>query len=192
MNSTLVQRRCLIALMCMCIGAEEVLGQARLLFNNRIPPNIDAPVFHTDCTTPLEGPQFLVAPYAGPEGALESELVQVSPPVSFRTGSFAGYWISLALDIPFANPGQRAVVQARVWEAGAGTFEAAQAGAGAYGMSQPLTIHFLGTPLSLLDTMEGLQSFCLVPEPSPFWFWGASMLLFAGWWRRKRRRECKR
>jgi hypothetical protein len=40
------------------LGAESNLAQGSITFQNFAPP-IDAPVFHTDCQTRLEGDEFV-------------------------------------------------------------------------------------------------------------------------------------
>jgi hypothetical protein len=163
------------------------LAQGSFIFSNRVLPMIDAPIFHTDCVTPLAGDEFVAALYAGPQGSVASELVQVLPPTPFRTGQFAGYWVAQGAQFTL---GETIAAQARVWEAKAGSFEAAQAGAGLYGSSKVLEILIRSTATGLSDDLEGLESFCLVPEPSPVWLWaGGGIVLGLLAMRRRRQGE---
>jgi hypothetical protein len=192
---------CFIAMLVFVIPAPRVCGQGTLLlqttqqderwratlsFSNRLLPEIDAPVFHSDCVTPLAGNEFMAVLYAGPEGSLEAELVQVLPPTPFRTGQFAGYWVPQWTQEFFL--GDKIAAQARVWEAKAGSFEAAQAGAGLYGSSKVVGVHLTGTPTGLPDALHGLESFCLVPEPAPVWLWAGGGIVL-GFLALRRRRQ---
>jgi hypothetical protein len=152
-------------------------------FNNRVPGSgVDAPIFHTDCLTPLAGLDFQAGLWAGPAGALVFDLVQVGEPAFFRTGSGAGYLASGPLiEIPFLDFEETGTFQVRAWETAAGTFEAAQAGAGPYGQSGLFRVVLYGDPQGPWgNAMVGLESFCLVPEPSALWLW-ASGGMALGW-----------
>ncbi|HEV8540969.1 MAG TPA: hypothetical protein VGR78_01140, partial [Verrucomicrobiae bacterium] len=77
-------------------------------------------------------------------------------------------------------PLQPAVLQARVWAAAAGSYEAAAGSGQLYGASKPITV-ILGSsqfpgPAPLMD---GLESFRLVPEPTirSLAFLGAALLV---------------
>lgn len=124
-----------------------------------------APVFDVDCTTLLSGPAWVAQLYAGPPGASAAALLPVGTPTSFLSGSLAGYWRASAWEVPFAV-NREFTVQARVFPAAAGSFEAARSAGMPYGMSNILLLEDPGLTLPPPD-MYGLQSFCLVPEPTP-------------------------
>jgi hypothetical protein len=150
----------------------------------------DAPVFMPDCVTKVFGTGFQAQLYAGPAGSAQSSLVPILPSTPFRStpAAAAGLWVPITLTIPFVPAGQPAVLQARVWETAAGSYEAAVASGRLYGASLPIVL-ILGSPMSQAPPPDttGLQSFCLVPEPSTFviGLLGAGVLL--GWCRSARR-----
>lgn len=141
-----------------------------VVFVNRIPNRIDAPVFAEDGATRLAGEKFLAQLYAGPEGGT---LAPVGPAVPFRTGAAAGYWfptLDAVRAIPSVPPGQTAFVQVRAWETGSGsTFEQTLASGGPVGASGILRIKTGGdgAPPSVPANLEGLGSFKLTRNPGP-------------------------
>jgi hypothetical protein len=152
-------------------GVTWVHSQGTIWFSNRFLPQVDAPIFHTGCQTPLAGMAYQAGLYAGVEGAIEPELVVVGPPSFFRIDQGAGYFIAQDMVVPFLTPGETGTFQVRVWESAAGSFEAAQAGGGLYGKSGIVTVRLTGSLVGIPDDLTGLQSFCLVPEPAPVWLW---------------------
>jgi hypothetical protein len=186
MNYLFLTRAFALLFIASCASGRSLVAQSHFWFSNRVLPEINAPVFHTDCQTPLAGAQYLAALYVGPEGAVESELAQAGPPTIFRTGPLAGYWVPQEPVIPLSG-GETGTFQVRVWEAQAGSFEAARAGGGLYGTSEVLTIYLTGSLTAPPNSLIGLESFCLVPEPSPACLLAAGGLLFMGWsaWRRR-------
>ena len=98
--------------------------------------------------------------------------MQAAGPVfPFRTGQAAGYIepvgpLGTVVAVPF-DMGGPVYAQLRAWEAAAGpTYEQAAVAGGKYGFSNFVFVEpgvAPGPPAQLL----GLQSFCLVPEPSP-------------------------
>jgi hypothetical protein len=166
---------------------QGALAQGALQFTNYAPgwgPPVDAPVFGIDGVTPLAGAAYLAQLYAGPAGSAESSLSPIDEPVPFRTGLRAGYWESRLVEVPSVFPGQTATLQVRVWEAVAGSFDAAQAGAGHYGSSRLLQIELGSQAIGVLPPLEGLESFSLVPEPGSISLGVMGMALF--WLTRQR------
>jgi len=152
------------------------LAQGQFNFGNRVTvAGIDARMFYWDCITPLSGAAFLAQAYAGMEW---DSLTPVGSPVPFRTGAAAGYISSHIVTTPY--PGGTPVwVDMRVWEAAGGaTYEAAVASGRFYGRSNPIQLLVAEAPLVPPD-MVGLQSFCVIPEPSPLalGLLGAAVLL---------------
>ncbi|MHB8522587.1 MAG: hypothetical protein ACYDH9_17760 [Limisphaerales bacterium] len=130
--------------------------------------NLDAPVYDIDGVTKLAGPAFAAQLYAAPPGG---SLAAVGFPVSFKTGSGAGYFLGGAVIVPTVPAGVAAVLQVRAWRVSDGSsFEAANHPGGHVGMSGVLNIELGndGPPPSPPVNLFGLQSFSLyvVPEPS--------------------------
>ncbi len=135
---------------------------------------IDAPVFDTDCVTRLAGTNFLVQAYIG---FTPDSLAPMGDARPFRTGQYAGYFVSHIVNVPDAA-GRLVYVQLRAWEATAGTsYEAAVAAGGKYGFSNVVPVIAIAPPGPPAD-LVGLQSFCLVPEPGA----GALLALGGGLW----------
>jgi hypothetical protein len=146
------------------------------------------PVYYPDCVTLVSGSGFQAQMYGGPAGAPVTALVPVGSPVAFRTGIAAGFWTEDLVTVTVVPSGSPAVVQARVWETAAGSYQNAVASGRLYGASNPIEVIPNG-PIGGLPPAEmiGLQSFCLVPEPSTFviGLLGAGVLF--GWCRFGRR-----
>jgi hypothetical protein len=144
-------------------------AQGRVLINNYVPPLIDAPVFDTDCRTRLEGDVYHAQGYAG---LTPTSLQPVAPITSFRTGLAAGYVLQAIAEVPVqTDPNQPVYVQLRAWDAAAGlSYEATVASGGKYGFSNIVPVQ-PGFGAGTTPYLEGLQSFCLIPEP-PTWALG--------------------
>jgi hypothetical protein len=194
MKSRILLRTSVAVLAVSLAGAAELEVQAQHInFRNRVPGSgVDAPIFHTDCLTPLAGLDFQAGLWAGPDGALVSDLVQVGEPAFFRTGSGAGYLVSGPLiEIPFLDFEETGTFQVRAWQTAASNFEAAQAGAGLYGQSGLFRVVLYGDPQGPWgNAMVGLESFCLVPEPSALGLWGSGGMAL-GWLLVRRRRHTR-
>jgi hypothetical protein len=162
--------------------ASSINGQGIIHFSN-IPPVPNAPIFDVDCTTPLAGAAYQAQLYAGPQNAPEGALVPVGPSVSFITGDGAGFFMGGNREIPGVPVGQTAALQVRVWESNWATYEESVAEGGLFGKSDILNLP-LGGPLTSVQQLHGLESFCLVPEPST---WGLGLLgLLMLFWKRLR------
>jgi hypothetical protein len=147
-----------------CAGSMQAWAQGQIGFGNRVRvAGIDAPVFDSDCATPLAGAAYLAQVYAGRAPDSLSPVGWVMP---FRTGAQAGYITAVVITIP-NTIADLVYTQLRAWEARAGaTFEEAVAAGGKYGLSNIVPMRTVmppGTP----NEPVGLQSFCLVPEPPP-------------------------
>lgn len=144
-------------------------SQGYIAYNNHVPPIIEAPVFDTDCRTRLSGPAYEAQVYVGFEPLALQPLSRI---VSFRAGPAAGYLEATSVEIPGTRQNQLVYTQLRVWEAAAGkTFEEAVAAGGKFGVANIVPMRVVyppGTPPFPL----GLESFCLIPEPSPFTLFG--------------------
>jgi hypothetical protein len=138
--------------------------QGQIFVSNHVPvANLDAPVFDTDCTTRLEGAAYLVQAYVGFTADSLSPVFEARP---FRTGKAAGYFAGYVLTIPGTSQNTLVYLQLRAWEARAGaSFEEAVASGGKYGMSNIVPMRTVMPPGPPNEPV-GLQSFCLVPEPS--------------------------
>lgn len=160
-------------------------AQGTLTFNNRIVGIVDAKIFNQDGVTGLSGTGFSVQLYVGAAGAAEGALTAVAGVVSdFRTGNAAGYFNSLGdVAIPGFAGGQTVALQLRAWDNQGGTITSYEA-ASIRGVSNVFnTVDALGgagNPPATAATLQGLQSFSIVPEPSVIALavLGAGALLF--------------
>lgn len=145
------------------LTAYAALAQGQFNFGNRVTAaGIDAKVFLPGGVTPLDGAAYLAQAYVGADAG---SLAPVGTALPFRTGAAAGYITSTAITTGIA-PGTSVTVVMRAWEAAKGaTYEAAVAGGGIYGSSNPVTLSLSAPPAAPAD-MVGLTSFSLVPEPS--------------------------
>jgi hypothetical protein len=139
-------------------------AQGTFVFGNRFPElALDAPVFDLDCATRLDGPNFLSQVYVG--FAVES-LRPLGPIQEFRTRAGAGYFPATAIIVPGSTHGQTVYTQLRAWEAEAGsTYEEAVNSGGKFGFSNIVPVRVFEPPTAPVAAL-GLQSFCLIPEPS--------------------------
>ncbi|MBL9138787.1 MAG: hypothetical protein JNK85_23155 [Verrucomicrobiales bacterium] len=137
-----------------------------ILFANRIGTDLDAPVFHTNGTTRLEGDAFAAQLYGG--ATLET-LIPLGTPASFRPGAGAGYIFGATVFVPKVPPGDWAWIQMRAWDrTGGSTFEEASRNQALCGASLPIRLKTggQGSPPSLPASPLGLSSFRLeVPRP---------------------------
>lgn len=71
--------------------ASVACGQGTLYFNNRIPPEIDAPVTDGQTGCRLSGSNFWAQVFAAPAGSPDGFFRAVGDPLPFRSGKAAGY-----------------------------------------------------------------------------------------------------
>jgi hypothetical protein len=147
---------------CFATCSLSTLAQGKIHFAN-LGGGVNAPVFLPDCSSPISGSAFHAGLYAGPQNSLEPALLLVSDSVT--TFASAGYFSLGFVDVAGVLPGQVAALQVRVWETSAGSYESAAAGAGLHGKSNLFEVE-LGRPDGPPVALVGLQSFCLIPEPS--------------------------
>jgi len=167
-------KKLLIVLACVA-ATVMVSGQGTIDVRNKATgPNgaVDAPIFDVGGVTKLADVTFLAQVYAGPAG----NLTAIGTAMPFRTGTGAGYYnagATFTYEVPGVALGGTASVQLKVWEAAAGTYDAAAAGTTyKFGASTvfPLATGGAGSPAALASALVGLTSFSLgvnaVPEPS--------------------------
>jgi hypothetical protein len=118
----------------------------------------EAPVFNIDGVTRLSGDGFVAQLYAGPTlGALRA----VGQPTPFRSGFYAGIFVSQIVILPNIAPGGTAFGQVRAWERTRGTsYEEARALGGRVGRSAVLEVTVGGGVIPALPMVE-LTSFSL-------------------------------
>jgi hypothetical protein len=127
-------------------------------FNQLVNEGIYALVYGVDGVTLLEGPDFVAQPYVG---ATSNSLHAVGAPVSFMTGSEAGYYDGPPVSVPDVLSGQTGYVQVRVWNQNNGeSFEEAAALGGEVGRSDVVALT-LGQPFAVPPPLRGLWSFSL-------------------------------
>lgn len=149
------------------VATTAAMAQGTLNFNTRVlADGIDAKGFAEDGVTPLEGDAYKAQLYTG---VAADSLTAVGSPISFRTGSAAG-WLNgseVVTSIPLNSAG---FAQIKAWRAADGaTFEEASgAPGGLFGMSNviPVTTGGGGNPPALAGNLIGIQAFSLIPEPS--------------------------
>lgn len=156
-------------------ASEEWWGSIH--FSNYAP---EAPVFDTDCQTLLAGSACRAQLYSG---LSPDSLHPVGLGIGFST-RYPGYFNEGVVQVPEGFVVQ-IFVQVRAWESAAGaSYEAAVAAGGKHGVSNILPIRAT-TQTQPPAELIGLQSFCLVPEPSPL---ALGLLGSAVLWCRGRRR----
>ncbi|MCC7373366.1 MAG: hypothetical protein IT581_01830 [Verrucomicrobiales bacterium] len=132
-----------------------------ILFANRIGTDLDAPVFHTNGTTRLEGDAYAAQLYGG---ASLDTLIPLGTPTSFRPGAGAGYIFGATVFVPKVPPGDWAWIQMRAWDrTGGSTFEEASRNQALCGASLQIRLQTggQGNPPSLPTSLAGLSSFHL-------------------------------
>jgi hypothetical protein len=157
---TTMIRRCAIAFLCAAALATTVWGADELIridFRNKIPGVLDAPVFHFDGVTGLDG-RFVAGLAAGTNS---DTLAAVDVGLVFLSGTNAGYWAydepQEGVLVPQPILGQRVYYQVLIGQSVPAFpfYEAVAVGAsGIYSMV--VTNHLM--------PLVGLESFRLVPE----------------------------
>jgi hypothetical protein len=157
----------------------NILAQGQIVFSNHARfQGLEAPIYDVDCRTPLSGPDFLAQGYLG----LTAESLEPMLPLLhfYPTGSSAdGYLLSELVEVPGGGP---RFFQLRAWEAAAGSsYEAAVAAGGKHGVSNISLVQAVFPP-GAPGIPSGLQSFCLVPEPSSLALLIGGGLLMTAFW----------
>lgn len=172
----------ILLLLLVSLFQERSRGQGTIVYGNRIPASgIDAPIFDVDCQTRLTRPSYLAQAYVG----LTPESLTATGPIrQFGFGENAGYIGSY--DFTLQGVGNQLVyTQLRAWDATVGsTYETAVAAGGRHGFSNIVPMEAVIGPGAPRDPL-GLQSFCLVPEPSSWALIGlGAMGLYVAGYRR--------
>lgn len=176
---------CLLLLVC-CLTV-PAWSQGQIAVGNRVTIyDIDAPVFDSDCATRLAGSAYRAQAYVG---LTSDSLTPLGVSVTFRTEAAAGYIATYALTLPGVEAGTLVYFQLRAWEARAGdTYEAAFASGSKHGRSNVVPVIPTAPPAT--DGFPvGLQSFCLVPEPSSIALGVIGGGLLSLWAKRRRRKR---
>ena len=164
------------------VVAQVLAEEGQINFNSAA---VNAPVYDVDCQTLLEGPAYLAQLYYGQSA---NSLSPVGRVAEFGTRHRTGYFFGGAVSIQ--EGGIPALFQVRAWETSAGrTYEEAVAAGGKHGISNVFPV-IPAIPTWPPSDLVGLQSFCLVPEPSPVALGLLGMAaLWSGGRRRPRRRQ---
>lgn len=145
---------------CQASAQNQLLGE--ISYDNRSPSL--APVLDTDCVTPINGPEYLGQLYVG---LTKEDLQPFGRLISFNPRGIMRSPVSGK--VPGATVNFMTVyAQLRVWAAtGGDTYESAVSAGVKYGASSitPVVARF---PLAPPGNAEGLESFCLVPEPGTY------------------------
>lgn len=149
----------------------SAFGQGAVVFNNRVPPDINAKVTLPDGTG--VGAGFTAQLYGGPAGTAAGALTPLTPTTTFRTGAAVGYVNPVDVTVPGVLPGASATIVMKAFNGA--TFEASSA----FGQSSPITVTLGGGTLPPAN-LTGLTGFAVVPEPSTIalGILGAGLLLF--------------
>jgi hypothetical protein len=169
-QETITMKNLLIALAVSLVSV-STFGQGTILFNNRVTPQVDAPISRIDGTGAGAGwnaQLFLVTPSGG-----SAVYTPLFPATTFRTTSpAAAYYVvqpTSAVTVPGVGAGQQATIVLRAWEGAVGSSYDTASNT-AKGESNPITITLGGVPAvgaPIQDAvLVGLQGFQLVPEPS--------------------------
>jgi hypothetical protein len=157
-------------------GSQIALGQGSVVFNNRVPPIVDARVTFLDGNG--VGAGFTAQLYGGPAGSSIEQLTPLFPVTTFRTVPAAalGYVFGEIVRVPDVPLGQSATFVMRVFDG------SSWENATCRGESNPITIQLLGDIGSgvPIANLVGLQPFLVdcVPEPGTLPLFG---LAAAGW-----------
>jgi hypothetical protein len=126
---------------------------------------IDRPIFDVDGTTRLAGSNFWAQLYAGSD---PNHLRPVGRRTNFRSGSLAGYFYAMVLQVPGIPAGELAYLQLRVWDSHFGkSFEEAEANGGRFGKSNISTLVAHSPDVPFPPELFPLLSFNLQAGVSP-------------------------
>jgi len=175
-------KKLLITLAAVLVSA-STFGQGTILFNNRVPGQVDAPVSRPDGTGAGAGVNAQLFLVSG-----GSTYTALNPATTFRTTSAAAAFYVVQppgpVIVPGIGAGQQATIVMRIWEGAIGSsYDTAILKC----QSNPISITLGGVPATgapIPDAvLVGLQIFCM-PEPSTMalGLLGAAALL---------RRRCK-
>jgi hypothetical protein len=139
----------------------RVHGQGQIgIVNLALGSGLDAPIYDIDCQTRISGPAFVAQAFIG---LAPDSLRPVLPLLQIHAGRFAGYLGPQIVEVEGGGP---RFFQLRVWEATAGdSYEDAIAAGGKHGVSNISLVQAIYPPGGP-GIPTGLESFCLVAEPS--------------------------
>jgi len=132
------------ALLLVSLSASGQQGNTISFSNLDLIRGINAPFFDSDGTTRLAGENYRASLYIGPVGTPTEFLVRVGPAQPFRTGTSAGYWQPVNIQVPAVVPGAPILAQVRFWDTQGGTlvtFEEAQGSGAKIGFSSVLQLN---------------------------------------------------
>lgn len=133
-------------------------GQGQFVFNNRVPPDVNAKIQLADGTG-LAGTAYTVQLLGGAAGSPVAQLTALGT-TDFRTGAAAGYVNPLTVTVPGVAGGKNADILLNVFQ-GVGT---AGANLGSFG---PFTVQVQEAPATPLTLPMGTTALTVnVPEPT--------------------------
>jgi len=137
-------------------------GQGQFVFNNRIPPDIDAKFklqTDTGTTSSLLGTAYTVQLLGGPTGTSPANLTPLAT-TDFRSGAAAGYVNGLTVTVPSVAGGKAADILLRV-------FAGSSATGSPLGTFGPYTVTVQEAPNPPLNLALGTNPLIVtVPEPA--------------------------
>lgn len=89
-------------------------AQGQVVFNNRVPPDINARVLCPDGVSGLDS-TFSAQLFAGPVGTSTGLLTPLFPITPFRSGAAAGYVVPVDVTVPGIPPGAQATIVMRAF-----------------------------------------------------------------------------
>jgi len=163
--------------------AGGVFAQGTIDFRNRVlAVGLDAPICVVDGVTRLSDGNFVAQVFYSAQQT-GSFTALVDPPAPFGFGADPGYWNpgqDSTRALPGIPGGSIAWIQIRVWEDLPGNFNPRTGKWGDSNVFPVITGNPQGSPPTLPAVLVGLQSFCLIPEPSipALGLFGGAILLF--------------
>lgn len=136
-------------------------GQGQFVFNNRVPPDIDAKInlsTDTGTTSSLAGTGYTVQLLGGPSGTAVASLTAFAT-TDFRSGAAAGYVNAITPSVPGVADGKNADILLRVFQGGVGGTKLGDLG------PFTVTVHEAPTPPGNLP-MGTTPLVITVPEPT--------------------------
>jgi hypothetical protein len=157
------------ALLLVAFSASAQQGNTISFSNLDLLRNINAPFFDSDGTTRLAGDNYRASLYIGPVGTPAEFLVRVGPAQPFRTGTAAGYWQPVNIQIPLVAPGGAIFAQVRFWDTQGGTlasFEQAQSSGAKIGISSVLQLNLSPSGTTPLAGLRSASMMAVMSEVS--------------------------
>lgn len=133
-------------------------GQGQFVFNNRVPPDINAK-FQLENGTALSGTDYTVQLLGGAQGTPTSGLLPLGS-TQFRTGAAAGYVNPLTVTVPGVGGGKNADILVQV-------FQGATTAGTALSTFGPFTVQVNEAPATPLNLPLGTTAFTVTQVPEP-------------------------